>query len=490
MQSPHLFAAVLRSPLGPAAIALTLVFCHGSVADIHVAVMANPQQISNFFGTNNVRLVFAGGLDSADMYLYYVDFSETGSPSPAVHKIAATCGAWNQSLSFDGKWVAYTTGAEGDTSVSTWLCGLSETAQPVLVTKGHANEPRLAKRTDSLQVIYSTTWQVGDWNGVGKTVFKNIIASVPESAQSVLYADGSFHAGLSCDRRYLGTTMFEPNPRMADLRTGTVYALHSLLCTDTIDHKDTVLNIQSCNGSISSSGIFTNVMMYLDFGLPQGYVVPSLSPWGFHQRIFVESSAGQVLRWYDFPDSLWPVARANVSGCVWTYNEWSVNHPYFGVAANITSRYFPSGQGYATTDLCEDVYAIDLKTSSFLKLVESTDNSLTSTTNLQWPSLWVEVPSSFAEDSTWLLPGVQNNAARNRQPFYPAGDVLKLHGETILSIQPIRELRCFDLRGRLILQKSFGDPTVKLSLHGMFAPGVYLLELKTSDTHLVRFVVR
>ncbi len=490
MQRPHLFAAVLRSPLWPAAVAILLMFCRRSAADIQVAIMANPQQISNFFGTAKVRLVFAGGLDSADMYLYYVDFSDTGSSGPAVHKIAATLGARNQSLSFDGAWVAYTTGTEGGSGVSTWLCGLLETARPVLVTSGHANEPRFVKRTDSMQVLYSTTWQAGDWNGLGKTVLKNIHASVPDSTESVLYAGGSFHAGLSYDRRYLGTTMFEPNPRMADLRTGTVYALHSLPCTDTATHRDTVLNIQSCNGSISSSRIFTNVMMYLDFGLPQGYVVPSLGPWGFHQRIFVESSAGQVLRWYDFPDSLWPIARANVSGCVWTYNEWSVNHPYFGVAANITSRYFPSGQGYATTALCEDVYAINLKTSAFLKLVESMDNSLASTTNLQWPSLWVEVPSSFTEDSSWLLPGAQNNAARNRQAFYPAGDVLKLHGETILSIQPIRELRCFDLRGRLILQKSLSDPTVKLSLHGMFAPGVYLLELKTSKMHLVRFVAR
>ena len=141
-------------------------------------------------------------------------------------------------------------------------------------------------------------------------------------------------------------------------------------------------------------------MMYLDFGLPSQYTHHYLGSWGFHKRIFIADTTGNILKYYDFPDSLMPVSRNTITSCCWTHCKWAVNHPYFAVSGNLTSRYFK--QSNSASYLCEDIYLIDLRSGTYLKLVESVNNSVDSDVNLQWPSLWVDMPGAFTEDAAWL----------------------------------------------------------------------------------------
>ncbi|HUI93635.1 MAG TPA: hypothetical protein VLX68_15415 [Chitinivibrionales bacterium] len=458
------------------ALLICCCFLHNTHAQINARIVPSAQQVRDFAGSSQVKLVFVNGLDSAAWYVYYVDFSES---APVFHKIAATQGAWNTSISPDGNYVAYSTGAEGTPAVSAWVCRLAENATPVLVTQGRAHEPRFVKDTAARQVIYQTTWQTGDWNGLGQTMIRGITGSGPSPRDSVLYAAGSFHCGLSVDKRYLATTMFEPNPRMADLATGAVYTLHSLLCKNKTTQADTVINPQACNGSVSSSGIFTNVMLYMDFGIPSQYTHQVLGSWGFHQRIFAASTAGDIIRWYDFPDSLLPVNHDNVTFGGWTHSEWSVNHPYYGVASNLVSRYFQNGGSYETTELCEDVYAINLKTATYLKLVESTDNSLTSTTHLEWPGLWIQLPASFTEDTTWLA----NQSAVRQNRVHGSGmkRSVWISGHTVWSREPIAGVEGFDVEGRLIFGKKYDGGVHSIRLEEIMPVGICIVQIETES---------
>jgi hypothetical protein len=463
---------------------ICLVIFQIPMAQIKAGIVPSAQQVRNFTGSAQTRLVFVNGIDSTTRYLYYVDFSET---APVIHKIAATHGAWNPSISPDGNSVAYSIGAEGSATIAVWICQLAENATPVLVTQGHAHEPRFVKDTASSQLVSTTTWQAGDWNGLGQTMVKNVPGSVPAPMESILYAQGSFHCGLSVDKRYLATTMFEPNPRMVDVTTGTVYTLHSLLCKNKTTQVDTIINPQTCNGSISSSGIFTNVMMYEDYGIPVQYTHQTLGYWGFHKRLFISSSQGDIIRWYDFPDSLMPVSRANVTGCRWTHSEWSVNHPYYGVASNITSRIFPIGSDFSSTDLCEDLYAINLRTATYLKLVESTDNSLNSATDLQWPGLWIGLPASFAEDSTWLTR--QSPIRKNPDARARVRKTVWISGHSVFSTEPVLQLNCFNPAGKLILGKKYNGRTYSIRLAGNVSAGTYILEVTTgSGIQVLRYL--
>ena len=196
---------------------------------------------------------------------------------------------------------------------------------------------------------------------------------------------------------------FAPNPIIYNLQNNKEYLLHSLLCENIQTGSDTIINLQTCNCSVSSSFVFPDCMMYLDFGLPSQYTHKYLGSWDLHKRIFIADTTGNILKYYDFPDSLLPASRNNINGCYWTHCKWAVNHPYFAISGNVIWRTFKQSNGtYLGTVLCEDIYSIDLRNGTYLKLVESANNSMDSDVNLQWPSLWVDMPSAFTEDAAWL----------------------------------------------------------------------------------------
>jgi hypothetical protein len=85
----------------------------------------------------------------------------------------------------------------------------------------------------------------------------------------------------------------------------------------------------------------------------------------------------------------------------WNYPEWS-NHPYFSAAAIEVRRLWKAdGGGFDETWKGEAVYAINLKDSTYIKLIESSDTSQTTETHMRWPWLWVDT-EGLQEDAQWL----------------------------------------------------------------------------------------
>jgi hypothetical protein len=358
-------------------------------------IAATPGQVEAFTGTKNVRIVFTSGLVNAGYNLYTVDFS---NGSPAIHKLNGTTGGHFPFLSPDGNWIAYQMGTEGTANAAVWVDAFDGKSAPQPVVSDSANTPIFTKETINEGLIYSNSWYTGDCGAGGATMlcpFNNGQVGIGQTIST-----GSYHGGLSRGGLFLATTCYAPNPLIYNVQNNKEYLLHSLLCRNIQAGKDTILNLQTCNCSISSSFVFPACMMYMDFGLPSQYTHQYLGSWGFHERIFIADTTGNILKYFDFPDSLFPVHRDNVSSCYWTHCKWAVNHPYFAISGNITSRSFSQPNG--TTVLCEDIYLIDLRSGACLKLVESVNNSMGSDVNLQWPSLWVDMAGTFTEDAAWL----------------------------------------------------------------------------------------
>jgi hypothetical protein len=363
-----------------------------------VRIVATSAEVETFTGTKNVRIVFTSGLVNAAYNLYTVDFS---NDTLGIHKLSGTTGGHFPVLSPDGNWIAYQMGNEGQENAAIWVDAFDGKSAPQQVVTDSANTPLFTKETVNQGLLYSKAWYVGDGSAGGSTVLLPFNQGQVGAGQTISL--GSYHGGLSRGGLFLATTCFAPNPLLYNVQIKKEYRLHSLLCKNIQTGSDTIMNLQTCNCSVSSSFVFPDCMMYLDFGLPNQFSHSNLGTWGFHKRIFIADTTCNILKYYDFPDSLFPVSRKNISGCCWTHCKWAVNHPYFAISGNITSRSFNFSNGtYSGTTLCEDIYLIDLRSGTYLKLVESVNNSIDSDVNLQWPSLWVDMPNAFTEDAAWL----------------------------------------------------------------------------------------
>ena len=175
--------------------------------------------------------------------------------------------------------------------------------------------------------------------------------------------------------------------------------------------KDVRIDIQTCSPSISPSQIFTNTIMYVDFSSSAienaGCYHPTLGYWGFHERIFIGRSDGVILKYFDVPSDITDIpanemGKGEVYSVSWDNPEWS-NHPYYAAAATSVDRLWKETI-YEHTYLNEDLYLINLKDSTYLKLAEVTDTSKTSQENILWPYVWIETPANFIEDPHWLDP--------------------------------------------------------------------------------------
>ena len=369
-----------------------------SDSTLDARVVATQGEVEAFTGTKNVRIVFTSGLVSAAYNLYTVDFS---NDSLEIHKLRGTIGGHFPFLSPDGNWIAYQMGTEGTQNAAIWVDAFDGKSVPQPVITDSANTPIFTKETSTEALIYSKVWYTGDCGVGGATILCSFSQGQVGVGQTI--SVGSYHGGLSRGGLFLATTCFAPNPIIYNLQNNKEYLLHSLLCENIQTGSDTVINLQTCNCSVSSSFVFPDCMMYLDFGLPSQYTHKYLGSWDLHKRIFIADTTGNILKYYDFPDSLLPASRNNINGCYWTHCKWAVNHPYFAISGNVIWRTFKQSNGtYLGTVLCEDIYLIDLRNGAYLRLVESANNSMDSDVNLQWPSLWVDMPSAFTEDAAWL----------------------------------------------------------------------------------------
>lgn len=336
----------------------------------------------------HAKLVFI-----SDSALYYVDFSEALNDTPSI-RILKNCGEANAPvISPSGKLVAFASSSWPNTYDPAselsplWVSELQEEATVTLLAR-RGCAPRFVQNTSNATVVYATcSAQEIDseyaWNGCGMTVTKTIIGGIPQSKQTV-YGGGSYWGGLSWDERYLATCEFSRNAFILDLGhpDNGPLVLHRH-AKNTARDADSLFSVQTCYPSISSSRIFTDAMMYIDFGGTVFFDTDSLkhpvlgTPWGKHERIFIERATCGIVGRYDVPgkdeiigiDSI-PEEDINgiVRGKAWWYPRWS-NHPYFAVSSldidRLWYRYsFQNALWYQHTNNRESLWLINLKDST------------------------------------------------------------------------------------------------------------------------------
>ncbi|MBN1982712.1 MAG: hypothetical protein JW795_14355 [Chitinivibrionales bacterium] len=363
--------------------------------------------VSNNGGGPGTKLVFVKKIDQSTK-LCYIDFSEQND-TPKVHILSAAKNPAVPMISPDGNWVTYASGAapevgkDASNRSSVYIMKLTDDAQPVLVAKDSALEPRFVqnmKGGSKLYIVYPTLPPNEAWkNGIGKTmkVEIDISSTTPVVGEkSILYDKASFVGGISWDENYLCSGGGRAG--MINLQTKD---------TATIDIFE-----QACNASISSSRVATNTMMYL---VTTGHhpKVDNDKAFAKWEIIFISNFKKEICKWYKYPDSSslkHPVETNPLSFTTarWHHPEWS-NHPYFAAATYNVDRYFSVSGGFVNTGYQERIFIINLKGNNqyveVLRLKNIKYNGIDGDdSGYFWPYLWVEVPTNFTEESGWLNP--------------------------------------------------------------------------------------
>jgi hypothetical protein len=369
---------------------------------------SDPEKVRAFFAAGEggkSKLAFID-LTGDTGILCYVDFSEEDAPK--IRRIAAAGDARVPVISPDGSWIAYASGpgAEAGSPVtarsSVYLVRMDENAVPMLLAKDSACEPRFTQQAGDgkLALVYSTLAPNLGWEGFGSTLklTLDVSGAVPvKITVETLAVGGSYTGGLSSDGRYV----FGGGGHVArlDLRTPGAQP-------ETLSHN----LVQSCNASASSSRIFTDALMYLNFPQDSDPHIDGGKPWGDWQAILIGGgSPRKLLKAFIAPREFGhdpETSPPSLSGVKWHHNEWS-NHPYFAAAALNADRYFPDGNGFVNTNFQERIYFINLKDSTYLEAMRPEKIAFAGRSfgGFFWPFLWVEIPAGFREETDWLASG-------------------------------------------------------------------------------------
>ncbi len=426
-----------------------------------VRICATNEQIQSFCNTRKVKVVFI-----FNNKIHFIDFSED---NPTITAIAATSGAVMPVISPDGAIVAYNTGISEDPpangTANIFVCPINENAQPTMEIQG-GFVPRFVYAENDPVLLYSTCGRpasnkVNAWDGCGKVIKKDLSSG----ETTTLFEDGSYYGGLSFDGRFLASAESTPNAFLLDLKNPQQgpAILHSMLVKNLETNNDERLDLQTCNPSISSSRKFTNVMMYFDFSSSAienaGCYHPVLGYWDIHQRIFIGRNDGAILRHYDAPQDLIneipdsEMGKGEASSVNWNHPEWS-NHPYYATALTYVTRLWKKTM-YERTYHNEGLYVINLKDSAYLKLVEVTDTSFTSTETFKWPWVWIETPANFSEieDPNWLAP---SSSVKKRTYSKNLSAKLNIKNNLLqVDGDQIKQIRLFSHDGRLLWSQKY-----------------------------------
>jgi len=404
------------SPLKILSILLIAGIYSNALAQLSAGLVASKSEAAAFFGTGNVKVVFQNGkIGSGSDFLYYIDYS---AATPSIKKLGGSLAGILPSISPDGNYVVYSTGTKTDGSIGfskVWVSEITETATPLLVSD-LGFEPRFVQNAAKMTVIYVTEGGSDLWDGLGTTVKREIDGSTV-GAEQVIYNGGGFVAGMSYDEKYLATGFTEG--RMLDLGNSNTLStrIHSLNLKSTTGGADKIFNLQVCNTSISSSRIsaYAGSMMYIDFGFTNvNYYHPIINNgknWALHQLVYISDFQNRLLKWIDVPGITLGNGPGDVLVSHWDDPEWS-NHPYYGIGNLQNDRsYVESVNPNDVTDTNwvnssnhEYIFAFNIKAGTSIELVKTNDTTITSTVNIQWPWVWVEVSGGFTEEAGWLDP--------------------------------------------------------------------------------------
>jgi len=466
-----------------------LIPTYGQLSTARIAVTQG--RLDSVCGTHNVRVVFTSYQDTG----YFVDFSEA---PPQIRKMANVAKAYFPVISSDGRWITYQTEIEKDgpstsaLSGKVWFRELAVTGTPIKIADtGYV--PRFIQNTpaDTPTIIYSTSVACPQENcyTVGRTVKRGVVNKTPLQAE-VVFNGGSYYGGLSWDNRYLITGWFGgPNIFMLDLLNSAAgpHPVHTMRVKKSGTSIDTGVIIDACNISRSASRIFTNSMLYYDKGSQAVTTAkcyhPILGTWLPHSLLFISRYDAEDLKVFAMPEypKLIPIADAQglgeAVGKEWNFPEWS-NHPYYGIANLNIDRLWNKSGSWEHIPKCESIYLVALKDSQYVKLIESTDSSYSSTTSFKNPFLWVEVPAGFQEDSNWLAKTIWERSGAVR-PFKERKRMMT--SDALLSDPRVAEIIVYNLSGRKIV--SF-PPRAGMTLEkvrNMAGPGSYFIIISSKE---------
>ncbi len=467
------------------------------------------QKLEEMCGSSNVKLVFQWGA-----HLYYMDFS---ADAPQVNRIQGVTASGISSflpvISPDGQWIAYVHGARDDgtgvDSSSVWIRELASAGTATKVAdRGFV--PRFVQNTggDTLELVYATSAQCPGspkrCDQAGKTVRRKIVVTNRTVLPETTLMDGSYYGGLSWNERYLNTGWLASgiDVLMKDLDNPSAAAkhMHTMAVKTSTTHRDTFIQLSSCNPSRSASRVYPDAMMFFDFS--SGAIRhakcyhPTLGEWGDHEVIFISrygtGTYGTEVRAYWTPTDFEiydPLGSSIVGvgepvGRQWQNPEWS-NHPYFAAASVVIDRLYATGDSWNHISKAEKVYMLDLRDGQSIRLVETVDTTILATTSIKNPYLWVEVEDGFEEDSAWLEGVILERPTSIQRPIgrlAPNPVVTLADDGLVRSTARIESVSVYSVLGRLIYRVSPQDPkSIKLSVYGPFRSGMYFVHVRTID---------
>jgi len=470
-------------------------FIFADAGFLKARLTANAAQVKSFCQSDEVKIVFSNYYrhpETRQTYyqLYYVDFSEG---QPQIRRMKNIEYGIVPVISPDGTMVTFATGVRNDGAtgqVSTaWYAPLSEAATATLIaTPGYV--PRFVQNAVNPSVIYSTasTPLPGKnhiWDGSGQVLQKDLVTGTI----TPVITSGSYLGGMSYSANWIATSESSPNAFLLDLQNqqNGPDTLHILPVKKNGTDTDTIVSLQCCNPSISSSRLFENVMMYFDFSSDAILVAdcyhPTMGYWGFHDRIFIARNDRTILKYYDVPSEIIdrPKGETNGMGQItekkWNYPEWS-NHPYYAASAVEIDRYWADSSSRPSVR-CEQLYILNLKDSTYLKIIETTDTTFNHSTNMQYPWVWIKTPDNFAaiEDTAWLKYShdVISTVPSQRREF----GTLQMHlsHNRLMSNKGIQNVILYDLNGRQLWKSSFSKPKMIVQLPSMKIQKCYLVSV-------------
>ncbi|WP_405342466.1 TIGR02171 family lipoprotein [Fibrobacter sp.] len=331
---------------------------NGKVNSSRVVPLANSSTIRTLVGSYKAKLAFRNDISGN---LDYIDYS---SGVISVVEIADTLEVYHPDISPNGKLVAFCTGMEGVSGLSSvYVRNLDAGGSNLVkldVESAAIPRWRVLENGDTT-IVYVT--DAG--NNRDETTFKNtstwqVKFSKGKFGKPQKLFDGAYHDGISDDNTLAVTGARLLRARLANSGSSIVNSGR-----DTVWYKNGENAEQACNVSLSKDG--SKRVLFLDFGGKTGNAFAGES-YGTHERLLIADSAGNLVQIVAAP-----------SGYTFDHSEW-VNGAENKAVATLAN----------SNGSHQKIVVIDLSDSSVSELVSGDE--------LWHPNLWVAGKSVDVEN--------------------------------------------------------------------------------------------
>ena len=319
-----------------------------------VSIAADAAAIRKFTKATGARVVFVN-VTGSRRTLCAVDL---GAILPSVREFTDEWNVHMPTISPDGHFAAYCSGSEGRSGPSAIsIRSIDSLGSPVMrlpCDSGYVPRWWVDRSIGDTFIVYTNS-AVENSNALwksGGTFLQKISAGSPVGGSRAIIMDGSYHDGLSPDKRIMVTGYDRLMAR--DLLTNE----EKQLFLPPGNGKDAGGSSQVCNVSISPDTGLLSRCLFLDFGYPRTSTITGCS-YGIHQYLFISS----------FSDSVSAFLLCPTGERSWDYPEWS-NRDRFAVAC--------ARNGAEQSHM---IYFVDLIDKKFLPVMTGME--------LEQPGLWI-----------------------------------------------------------------------------------------------------